>query len=63
MDLYSLEELILGWENPAEHTQTYQDVLPIAFLYKSQLGRTWNNHVTDEDSIGLMMRGKAGAVV
>lgn len=25
MDLYSLEELILGWEKPAEHTQTYQD--------------------------------------
>lgn len=62
MDLYSLEKLILGWENPTEYTQTYQDVLPMAFLYKSEPRRTQNRHVADEESMWLMTRG-SGVVV
>lgn len=39
MGLDSLEEPILGWENPTGRTQNYQDVPPVAFLCTSELGK------------------------
>ena len=53
MGLHSLEEPTLGcWAGRARHhTHTQWDVTLLAFFSWLELGRTQNNHVTDEDGI------------